>query len=150
MLENIENLKNSLSDVEGQAQNLKSAGNSVMDKIKEFGIGGGAILLLGVMAQLLFPWWSIAVVAFYVGVWVHESPAKSFAYGTAAVTLMWATYAGIQNNANGGLMSDAISKMLGGSVSGTQLIFATGLVGGLVGGISAMAGTMLRDLFKQN
>ena len=72
MLENIENLKNSLSDVEGQAQNLKSAGNSVMDKIKEFGIGGGAIILLGVMAQLLFPWWSIAVVAFYVGVWVHE------------------------------------------------------------------------------
>lgn len=118
------------------------------EKIKSLGLGGGAIILLGVLAQLLFPWWIIAVVALYVGYFVHESPAKSFAYGTAAITLMWLTYAGIQNSMNGGLMSTSISNMTAGKLSATQLMVFTGLLGGLVGGFAAMTGTMLRQLIK--
>ncbi len=118
------------------------------EKIKSLGLGGGAIVLLGVLAQLLFPWWIIAVVALYVGYFVHESPGKSFAYGTAAVTLMWLTYAGIQSSMNGGLMSTSISGMTGGKLSATQLMVFTGILGGLVGGFAAMTGTMLRQLIK--
>ena len=118
------------------------------EKIKSLGLGGGAIVLLGVLAQLLFPWWIIAVVALYVGYFVHESPAKSFAYGTAAVTLMWLTYAGIQSSMNGGLMSTSISGMTGGKLSAAQLMIFTGVLGGLVGGFAAMTGTMLRQLIK--
>ena len=118
------------------------------EKIKSLGLGGGAIVLLGVLAQLLFPWWIIAVVALYVGYFVHESPGKSFVYGTAAVTLMWLTYAGIQSSMNGGLMSTSISNMTVGKLSATQLMVFTGLLGGLVGGFAAMTGTMLRQLIK--
>lgn len=118
------------------------------EKIKSLGLGGGTIVLLGVLAQLLFPWWIIAVVALYVGYFVHESPAKSFAYGTAAVTLMWLTYAGIQSSMNGGLMSTSISNMTAGKLSAAQLMVFTGLLGGLVGGFAAMTGTMLRQLIK--
>ena len=120
----------------------------MLEKIKSLGLGGGAIILLGVLAQLLFPWWIIAVVALYVGYFVHESPAKSFAYGTAAVTLMWLTYAGIQSSMNGGLMSTSISNMTAGKLSAAQLMVFTGLLGGLVGGFAAMTGTMLRQLIK--
>lgn len=118
------------------------------EKIKSLGLGGGAIVLLGVLAQLLFPWWIIAIVAIYVGYFVHESPAKSFAYGTAAVTLIWLTYAGIQSSMNGGLMSTSISNMTAGKLSAAQLMVFTGLLGGLVGGFAAMTGTMLRQLIK--
>ena len=118
------------------------------DKIKSLGLGGGAIILLGVLAQLLFPWWIIALVALYVGYFVHESPAKSFAYGTAAVTLMWLTYAGIQSSMNGGLMSASVSGMTAGKLSAAQLMVFTGVLGGLVGGFAAMTGTMLRQLIK--
>jgi hypothetical protein len=128
---------------------VKEDNKSFMDKIKDLGIGGLAILLLGVLAQLLFPWWSIAIVAFYVGFWVHDSPQKSMAYGTAAVTLLWTIYAGWQSSANSGIMSGAISNLFGGKISGTQLIFFTGLLGGIVGGLAAMTGTLLRDLFKK-
>ena len=120
----------------------------MLEKIKSLGLGGGAIVLLGVLAQFLFPWWIIAVVALYVGYFVYESPAKSFAYGTAAVTLMWLTYAGIQSSMNGGLMSNSVSDMTGGKLSATQLMVFTGLLGGLVGGFAAMTGTMLRQLIK--
>lgn len=118
------------------------------DKIKSLGLGGGAIILLGVLAQLLFPWWIISIVALYVGYFVHESPAKSFAYGTVAVMLMWLTYAGIQSSMNGGLMGLSISNMLGGKVSAGQLIILTGIIGGLVGGFAAMTGTLFRQLIK--
>ncbi len=142
MLSNIKEIGSNPMD---KAQEL---GGGFMDKIKSLGIGGGAIIVLGVLSQLLFPWWVIALVAFYVGFWVYESPAKSFAYGTAAVTLLWVTVAMIQNSMNTGLISSSITGMLNGKVSVAQLITLTGVVGGLVGGFSAMCGTMLRQLIK--
>ncbi len=126
----------------------KDIGTGFIEKIKGLGIGGGAIILLGVLSQLLFPWWSIALVAFYVGFWVYESPAKSFVYGTAAVTLLWLTYAIIQNSMNTGIISGSISNMMDGKLSVAQLTTFTGVIGGLVGGFSAMTGTMLRHLIK--
>lgn len=129
---------------------IKEKGSAFMDKIKALGLGGGAILVLGFLAQMYFPWWSVAVVAFLVGCFVHVSASSSMAYGTAAVTLLWCTYAGFQSSANSGIMSGVISDMFGGKVSGTQFIFVTGLIGGLVGGFAAMTGTMLRDLFNKD
>jgi uncharacterized membrane protein YjjP (DUF1212 family) len=58
-------------------------------------------------------------------------------------------YAGWQSSSNGGIMSGSIANLFGGKISGTQLIFFTGLLGGLVGGLAAMTGTLLRDLFKK-
>jgi hypothetical protein len=129
--------------------NVQEESKSFIDKIKDLGLGGVAILLLGVLAQWLFPWWSIAIVALYVGFWVHDSPTKSLAYGTAAVMLLWTVYAGWQSSSNGGIMSGSIANLFGGKISGTQLIFFTGLMGGIVGGLAAMTGTLLRDLFKK-
>lgn len=141
----LNNIKEIGSNPVGKTQEI---GKGFIDKIKLLGLGGGAIIVLGVLSQLLFPWWVIAIVAFYVGFWVHESAAKSFAYGTAAVTLLWVTIAMIQNSMNTGLISSSITGMLNGKVSVGQLIALTGVVGGLVGGFSAMCGTMLRQLIK--
>ena len=146
----LEKLKNKALDVDSHIDMVKAKGNVLRDKIIELGIGGGAVLLLGILAQWLFPWWSIAIVAFYVGFWVHDSAVRSFAYGTAAVILLWSVYAGWQSSANGGLMSGTLSDMFNGALSATQLILATGLIGGLVGGSAAMAGTLFRNLFKKD
>lgn len=120
----------------------------MLDKIKNLGLAGGAIFVLGFAAQSFLPWWSIAIVAFLVGVWQSESARKSFAYGLLSVTLLWTIYAGFQSYQNGGLISDAVAQMLGGKISGTQLIFITGLIGGIVGGVSAMTGTFFRQVIK--
>jgi hypothetical protein len=148
-IDKINEIKNNLTDVDGHVEAVKEKGNAVMDKVKELGLGGGAVLLLGVLTQLLFPWWVSAIAAFYVGLWVADSPGKSYAYGFAAMTLMWSVYAGIQSSANGGLITTAFSNVFGGKLSGGQLIMATGFVGGLVGGFSAMTGTLLRQIFQK-
>ena len=67
----------------------------------------------------------------------------------ATVEYLGTAYAGWQSSANGGIVSTSLSDIFNGAVSGTQLIFATGLIGGLVGGFATMAGTLFRDLFKK-
>jgi hypothetical protein len=104
------------------------------------------ILILGALASWFFPWWSIAIVCFGVGAWLNDSPGKSYALGMAAVTLLWSGYAGFLNNANGGLLAGKISELFQGKVSGTQLIFVSGLIGGLVGGFATMTGAYFRRL----
>ena len=148
-IDRISGMASNLTDVQGNIDAVKEKGNVFKDKIKELGIGGGAVLLLGILTQLLFPWWVSAIAAFYVGLWVADSPGKSYLYGFAAMTLMWSVYAGIQSSANGGLITTAFSNVFGGKLSGGQLIAATGFIGGLVGGFSAMTGTLLRQVFQK-
>ena len=145
----MEKLKNKALDVNSHIDAVKAKGNALKEKIVALGMGGGAVLLFGFAAQMFLPWWSIVVVAFLVGCFVHDSAARSMVYGTAAVTLLWSIFASWQSSANGGLMSGTMSDMFSGKVSGTQLIFVTGLIGGLVGGFAAMTGTLFRNLFKK-
>jgi hypothetical protein len=148
-LNKLNEMKAQLTDVDAQVANVKAKGEAFKQKVKELGIGGGAVLLLGGLAQLLFPWWVSAIAAFWVGVWVCDSAGKSYAYGFAAMLLMWSAYAAFQSSANGGIITTAFSNVFGGKLSGTQLIWATGFIGGLVGGFSAMSGTLLRQIFKK-
>jgi hypothetical protein len=148
-IDKLNNMKAQLTDVDGQVAAVKARGEALKQKVKEMGIGGGAILVLGVLAQLMFPWWSSAIVALWVGFWVADSPSKSYVYGFASMLLMWSIYAMIQSSANGGLITTAFSNVFGGKLSGTQLIWATGFIGGLVGGFGAMTGTLLRQIFRK-
>ena len=148
-LDKLNDMKAQLTDVQGNVEAVKAKGAALKQKIKELGMGGGAILVLGAITQLLFPWWISAVVAFWVGFWIADSPQRSYLYGFASMLLMWSIFAGFQSSANGGLITTAFSNVFGGKVSGGQLIWLTGLIGGLVGGFSAMSGTLLRQIFKK-
>jgi hypothetical protein len=142
----LEKLKNKALDVNSHVDTAKAKGNAVMEKVKELGIGGLAVILLSILAQLLFPWWVVPIVGFWVGFWVYDSPQRSFLYGFGGMFLVWSIYAGIQSSANGALMSSTISNVFGGKLSATQLIYATGTIGGLVCGLAAMTGTYCRHL----
>lgn len=148
-IDKLNDMKAQLTDVDGQVAAVKAKGEALKQKVKELGIGGGAVLVLGILAQLMFPWWSSAIVALWVGYWVADSPGKSYAYGFAAMLLMWGVYAAIQSSANGGLITTAFSNVFAGKLSGTQLIWATGFIGGLVGGFGAMTGTLLRQIVRK-
>ena len=116
--------------------------------MKKFGLQLIIILVLGSIAQYFFPFWSIAVVAALVGFFFkYENSAASFAAGTAAVTLLWASYAGFLNSANAGQFAGQIGQLF--KVGQGYLIPATGLIGGLLGGMGAQTGTLARKLFEK-
>jgi hypothetical protein len=152
----IDNIKNIGGELKGKALNinahterLKETGTALKDKVMSSLKGVVAIAILGILAQMFFPWWTIAVVGLGVGCWINDTVGRSFAYGFLSMFLVWSIYAAYQSVANGGLMTNTISGMLGGKISGTQLIYTTGMLGGLITGQATVAGTLLRDMFKK-
>lgn len=116
--------------------------------MKKFGLQTLLILVVGAIAQYFFPFWSIAVVAGLVGLlFKYENSAASFAAGTAAVTLLWASYAGYLNSANLSVLSKQLGELF--HTNPGYLVWITGLVGGLLGGLGAMTGTLLRKIFEK-
>ncbi len=143
------NAKEKALDVEAHKETAKKVSKTIKEQVMSFLTGMTSVALLGILAQILFPWWTIAIVGFWVGYWIADTPLKSFAYGFVSMFLVWSIYAGYQSSANGGLMSNTISGMLGGKLSGTQLIYATGTLGGLVTGLATLSGALLRQFLKK-
>ncbi len=141
--------KDKALDGSAHAEKAKEAGVAFKDKVLSTMKGIVAIAILGILAQAFFPWWTITVVGLGVGFWIADTPGRSFFYGFLSMFLVWSIYATYQSVANGGLMTNTISAMLGGKVSGTQLIYATGILGGTVTGLATVAGTLLRELLKK-
>ncbi len=142
-------IKEKVLDVDAHATKVNEAGKTIKEQVMSSFVGVASIALLGILAQILFPWWTIAIVGFWVGYWVADTPAKSFAYGFLSMFLIWSIYAAYQSAVNGGLMVNTISGMLGGQLSGTQLIYASGTLGGFVTGLATSSGALLRQYFNK-
>ena len=152
-LKNIDNefgaAKDKALDVDAPTDKLKNAGSTLKNNVLSVLTGVVAIAVLSILAQLFLPWWTIAVVGFGVGFWLADTTGRSFFYGFLATFLVWSIYAAYQSSANGGLMTNTISGMLGGTFSGPQLIFVTGTLGGFITGLATVSGTLLRQLLKK-
>lgn len=117
--------------------------------MKKFGLQALLILVLGFLAHQFLPFWTIAVVAGLAGLMFrHENSAASFAAGFAAASLLWSGYAAILNSANAGMLSGSLGELF--QLNGSYLVYVTGLLGGLLGGLGAMTGTLARKLFEKN
>ena len=115
--------------------------------MKKLGLQTIIILVLGFIAHQFLPFWSIAVVAALVGLlFKYENSAASFAAGLVAATLLWSGYAGFLNSANANMLSGSLGELF--SVNSTLLVYITGLIGGLLGGLGAMTGTLARKMFE--
>ena len=100
--------------------------------------------VLAFLAGLFLPWWSIAIIAFIVALVIPQHIGLGFLSGFLAIFLLWGIIAIWTDVQNHSLLSKKIATLfpLGGSV--VLLILVTSLVGAMVGGFAAMAGSSLR------
>lgn len=113
------------------------------------------ILIVSAIAQLFLPWWVIAPIAFLVGMIMSPSAGKAFLAGAGAIAILWIAYALYLNTASDGLMLDRIGNLFAESLKFLKNIPYTisffaimAIIGGLVGGFSALAGYQLKQLIK--
>jgi len=106
------------------------------------------IFMLGYVVEGYFPWWSVAIVAFIVGMLMKSSGWKAFLSGFAGVGLMWAANALFFHYRAGGLLTERVAHMFT-LPSPWLLVALTGLVGGVVGGLAASAGFHLRGALQE-
>jgi hypothetical protein len=102
--------------------------------------------LLSFVTGLYMPWWSIAIAAFLVSAAIPQKPAFSFLSGFLGVFLLWEVLAWWIDNKNNGILSQKISVILPLGGSTILLIVVTSVIGGLVAGFAALAGTYMRRL----
>jgi hypothetical protein len=101
------------------------------------------IALLSLAAGLFLPWWTIAVVAFVVTSLIPQNPLRSFLSGFIALFLLWGALSWFISSNNEHLMASKVALIL---KMGNPIIMivATALIGALVAGFAALAGSFVR------
>ncbi len=102
--------------------------------------------LLSYAAGLYLPWWSIAVAAFIVAVFIQQKPMRAFAAGFLSLFLLWVVLALFIDMNNQHLLSTKISEVLFKTKSHALIVSVTGLIAALVGGFAALTGSYVRRL----
>ncbi len=101
-------------------------------------------ILLSFAACLFFPWWSIAIAAFVVAALMPQKPGKAFLTGFIALFLLWGGLSFWISNNNDHILAHKVSQLILKMDNPYLLIFATALIGALVAGFAALAGSYLR------
>ena len=102
--------------------------------------------LVAFVLGLYLPWWGIAIAAFLVSAAIPQKPTFSFLSGFLGVFLLWEVLAWWIDNKNNGILSQKVAALMGLGNSSVLLIVITSVVGALVAGFAALAGTYLRRL----
>jgi hypothetical protein len=102
--------------------------------------------LLGFVSGLYLPWWGIAIAAFLVSAAIPQKPSFSFLSGFLGIFLLWEILAWWIDEKNNGILSQKIAHLLELGNSSVLLIVITSIIGALVAGFAALAGSYLRRL----
>ncbi|MEN0002633.1 MAG: hypothetical protein AAF798_00770 [Bacteroidota bacterium] len=106
------------------------------------------VLLLAVVSGALhfflpfLPWWSVALFAALLSLFVKLSPALAFVAGFLGAALLWGGYAYYLDFLNEGILSARMGILFGG-IPGSALPLVTAVFGGLVAGLGALTGSLI-------
>ncbi|WP_375435860.1 hypothetical protein [uncultured Hymenobacter sp.] len=103
------------------------------------------ISLLAAVAQLFLPWWVITPLCFALAAWRNLSGGRSFVAGFLGVGVGWLVLASWLSFRNEGLLAHRVAQLLPLGGQGWLLVVATAVIGGLVGGLAALAGAWVRQ-----
>jgi hypothetical protein len=101
-------------------------------------------ILLSFAFCLFLPWWSIAIAAFVVAALIPQKPAKAFFTAFTALFLLWGGLSFWISNNNDHLLAHKVSQLILKMDNPVLLVLATALIGALVAGFAALAGSYLR------
>jgi hypothetical protein len=91
------------------------------------------------IVQYFLPWWTMALIALVAGYVFHNSGKVSFASGFLGAGLLWLAMAYYMDVTTQSILTDKVNKLFPLNV----FIMMT-IIGGLVGGFSALTGTLMR------
>ena len=100
-----------------------------------------AILFAAHLLALFMPWYSIALAAFVMG-YILKSDTN-FLAGFSAIATLWVFNAWLIDVASSSDLAERVAKLLMLKYE-FMLFIVMALIGGLVGGLSALTGSLLR------
>jgi hypothetical protein len=104
------------------------------------------ILVLSALIMYVLPWWMLVPVAFGAAWFGSKSAGKAFISGFLANFLLWLGLAIWIYLGNEAVLANRVGVLLGG-VPGWLLPLISALIGGIVSGIAAWSGFLMRAAF---
>jgi len=101
---------------------------------------------LGFFASTMISWWVIVLIAIVVSFFLYGNNFASFLSGFLGGGLLWMGYAWKIDVETSQIMSKQITSILNFSEP-MFLIIITGIIGALLGGLGALTGNTLRQIF---
>jgi hypothetical protein len=105
------------------------------------------ILILSFLCSYFLPWWIIAVIAFLAAFFMNKKLGMSFLSGFAAVFVAWTILALLKSIPNDNMLAERVAKLFQ-LPNWILLLLVTAFIGGLVGGMSALSGALVKKAFK--
>ncbi|HJU45528.1 MAG TPA: hypothetical protein VJ647_02040 [Chitinophagaceae bacterium] len=101
------------------------------------------VALLSFVSCLYLPWWSVAIAAFVVTAFISQRSGRAFLAGFAGVFLLWGALAWYTSSRNEHILAHKVSVMIIQTDNVPLLVLATALIGGIIGGLGALTGSLL-------
>lgn len=105
--------------------------------------------ILSYVLSMFFPWWTIAIAAFVVSWLIPQHGFSSFLSGFLALFLLWGIMSLLISSANHDILAHRVSELILKKDNPTLLILVTGLIGGIVAGFAALAGSYAHQSVKK-
>jgi hypothetical protein len=102
--------------------------------------------LVGFAFGLYLPWWSIAIAGFTVSFFLFQKPVVSLIAGFLAFFLLWGTLTLIRSTSNDHILAHRVSMLILKKDSPYSLILVSSLIGGIIGGMGSLCGSLLRRI----
>jgi len=97
------------------------------------------------LGGMVLPWWGFVPVIFLLSAIINQKNLISFLAGFLSIFSLWILLTLIIDTANGHILSERTAMILPFNGSTWLLILVTGLIGGTLGGMAAMSGSLLRS-----
>ncbi|MCB2409283.1 hypothetical protein [Hymenobacter lucidus] len=104
-----------------------------------------AILVLSAAVQFFLPWWVITPLCFAAAFVLQRHGGRAFLAGFNGVGIGWFGLAAWWNIENEGLLAHRVAQLLPLGGNSWALVVVAAVLGGLVGGLAALAGAWVRQ-----
>jgi len=107
------------------------------------------ILILSFASGYFLPWWVVAIAAFLPALFIGKTPARSFFAGFVGVFIVWTILALFKTVPNDNVLAKRMATLFQ-LPNWILLLLITALIGGIVGGMSALSGVLLKKAFAKD
>ena len=108
------------------------------------------ILILSFASGYFLPWWVVVIAAFLAAFFIGKTSGMSFWSGFIAVFIGWAVLALFKSIPNDNILASRVVQLFPIPHHWMWLLLITALIGGLVGGMAALSGMLLRKAVRDD
>lgn len=100
------------------------------------------------IAGLFLPWWSLAIIAFLVAIFIQQKTGYAFLSAFTAIFFLWGGLALLIHVQNQGVLTKKMAELFPLQGQSFYLILITAMIGAVVAGFAAMSGSSLRPVLN--